>query len=58
MDNKNKEKSQFVTSLYVVEFTADRIENDKNLLPSLLKIVSMFKIKFWWNTREDEIKHT
>ena len=34
-----------------IECTADRIENDKNLLPSLLKNDSMFKIKCWWNPR-------
>ena len=41
-----------------MEFTADRIENDKNLLPSLLNLFTMFKIKCWWNQREDVLKQT
>ena len=41
-----------------MEFTADRIENNKNILPSLLNIFSMFKIKYWCNTTKDEIKYT
>ena len=41
-----------------MDFTADRIENDKNLLLSFLKLFSMFKIKCCWNLREDEIKFT
>ena len=39
-----------------MEFSADRIENDKNILPSLLKLFSMFKIKCWYSPGEDEIK--
>ena len=42
----------------IVDLTADSRENDKNLLPSFLKTITMFRIKCWWNTREDEIKHT
>ena len=38
-------------------FTADRIDSDKNLIPSLLKLFPMFKIGFWYNPREDEIKY-
>ena len=54
----HKGKSQLVTLFDIMEFTAYRIENDKKLLTSLLKLFSMFKIKCWWNPREDEIKHT
>ena len=43
--------------LYIVEFTADRKDNDKNLLPSLLNF-SIFKIKCWCNPREDDLKKT
>ena len=39
-------------------FTAERIENDKNKLPSLLKKLPMFRIKCWWNAREDYLKQT
>ena len=35
-----------------MEFTADKINNDKNLLPLLLKEFTMFKIKCWWNKKE------
>ena len=41
-----------------MEFTADRIYNDKNMLPSLLKLFPMFKIKCWWNPREYDLKQT
>ena len=40
-----------------MEFNADMIENDENILTLLLKLFSMFKIKFWYNPREDEIKN-
>ena len=53
-----KESLNWLPFLHIMEFTADRIENGKNILPSLLKIFSMSKIKCWWNPREDEIKHT
>ena len=33
----------------IIEFTADRIDHYKKLLPSLLKMFSMFKIKCWYN---------
>ena len=42
----------------IVDFTADKIENDGNILPSLLKLFSMFNIKYWWNTRGDYLKQT
>ena len=44
-----------LTFLDIMEFTADRIDNDKNILPSLLR---MFNIKCWWNPREDDLKQT
>ena len=50
------ESLNWLPFLDIVEFTADRIENDKNLLPSLLKYFTMFKIKCWWNQREDDLK--
>ena len=39
-------------------FTAYRIENDKNILLSLLKLFSMFKITCWYNPRGYVIKNT
>ena len=56
--NKNKGKYHLVNILYIMEFTGDRIDNDKNIVLSLLKLFSMFKIKFWWNPGEYEIKYT
>ena len=44
--------------LDTMEFTADRIDNVKNILPSLLNCFSMFKIKCWWNPREYDLKQT
>ena len=44
--------------LYIMELTENRIENDKNLLLSLLKGITMFKNKFWWNPRGDYLKQT
>ena len=45
--------------LGIMGVTADRIENDKNILPSLLKDFTMFKIKCWWNKKEKyDIKQT
>ena len=41
-----------------MEFTSDRIDNDKMFLPSLLKLFSMFKIKYWYNPGEDEKKYS
>ena len=42
-----------------MDFTADKIENDINLFPSLLKFFTMFKIKCWWNKKEkDDPKQT
>ena len=42
----------------IMEFTADRIDNDKNILPSLLDFFTMFRIKYWQNKKEDDIKQT
>ena len=45
--------------LDIMEFTTNRINNDKNILPSLLKDFTMFKIKCWWNKKEKyDIKQT
>ena len=41
-----------------MEFTTDRIENDKKKLPSLLKLFSMFGIKCQCSQGEVEIKNT
>ena len=50
------ESLNWLTLLDITEFTTDRIENDNNPLSSLFKIVTMFKIKCWWNLRKDEKK--
>ena len=36
----------------VMQFAEEKIDNDINLLPSLLKEFTMFKIKYWWNKKE------
>ena len=47
-----------MTFLYIVELTADRIENDKKLVPSLLKLSSAFKIKCWYSPGGADIDNT
>ena len=42
-----------VNFLDIMEFTADRIDNEKKILPSLLNMFSMFKINCWYNPWED-----
>ena len=46
------ESLNWLPFLDIMEFTADSTNNDKNLLPSLLKNITMFKIKCWWNKKE------
>ena len=53
-----KEIMNWLIYSFIIEFTSDRIDNDKMFLPPLLKMFSMFKIKFWWNPGEDEIRQT
>ena len=45
------ESLNWLTFLDIMDFTEDRIENDKNLLPSLLKTFTMFNIKCWCDKR-------
>ena len=53
------ESLDWLPFLYITEFTADSINNDKNLLPSFLKFFTMFKIKCLWNKQEkDDLKQT
>ena len=40
----------------IMEFNADRIQDYINILLSLLNMFSMFKIRCWYNPREEEIK--
>ena len=43
-----------VILLNVVEYTMDRIENEITLLPSLLKMFSLFYICCWYNKGHDD----
>ena len=52
------ESLNWLPFLDFMEFTADSIENDKNILRSLLNFFTMFKIKCWWNTWDDDPKQT
>ena len=38
----------------IMELTADRIYNERILLPSLLNIFSMFQIRCWYSQGEDD----
>ena len=45
--------------LDIMEFTADMMNSDKNILPSLWNFFTMLKIECWWNKKEkDDIKQT
>ena len=46
------ESLNWLPFLDIMEFTADRIENDIKLLPSLLSFFKIFKIKCRWNKKE------
>ena len=51
------ESLNWLPFLDVMEFTTDKINNDKNIFPSLFKFFTMFKIKGWWNKKEEMIKN-
>ena len=38
----------------IMEYTADKIEDEITLLPSLLKIFSMFQTRFWYDNGHDD----
>ena len=40
--------------LNIMKYTVDRIENEITLLPSLLKMFSMFQIICWYNKVHDD----
>ena len=40
----------------IMEFTADEIKSNKNPFPSLLKKITIFKIKCQWNKKENDDK--
>ena len=48
-----KEGLNWLSFFDIMEFTADGIDNEKRLLPSLLKIFENFKINCWYNHGED-----
>ena len=46
------ESFNWLPFLDIMAFTVDRIQNDKNILPSFLNFFKMFEIKCWWNKKE------
>ena len=38
----------------IIEYTANNIYNYITPLPSLMKIVSMFQMRFWYNKEHDD----
>ena len=53
------ESINWLPFLDIMEFTSYRTNNYKNLIPSLLKVFTMFNIKCWWNKKEKgDIKQT
>ena len=49
------ESINWLPFLDIMEFTVEITKNDKDLLPSLLKFFTMFKIKCWWNKKKHMI---
>ena len=45
------ESLNWLPFIYVMDLTADKIENDINLFSSLLNVFKMFEIKCWWNKK-------
>ena len=43
------EDTNWLYILNIIEYTADKIENEITLLPSLLEIFSVFQIPCWYN---------
>ena len=52
------ERLNWLPFLDFMEFTVDKMENDINIFPSLLKNCTMFKIKCWWNKKEKGEKNS
>ena len=38
----------------IMEYTAEKIENEITILPSLLKMFSMFQMSFWYDNEPDD----
>ena len=49
-----KDYINWLLFLNIMEYTSDRIYNYATLLPSLLKMFSMFQISFWYNKGHDD----
>ena len=65
--DRNKKTENWPTSIkesinwlpfYIIAFTADKIENDKKNVPSLLNLFSMFNIKCWYSPGGFKKKNT
>ena len=37
-----------------MEYTSDQLYNEITLLPLLLKIISMFQMRFWYDNEHDD----
>ena len=49
-----KEVIDWFPFLNIMEYTVDKIENNITLLPLLLKIFSMFQMRFWYDNEHDD----
>ena len=49
-----KEVINWFLFLNIMKYTADKIENEITLLPSLLKMFSMFHMRFWYDNKHDD----
>ena len=49
-----KEVINWFPFINIMDYTADNIENEITLLPLLLKMFSMFQIRFWYDKEHDD----
>ena len=49
-----KEVINWFPFMNIMDYTTDKIDNEITLLPSLLKMFSMFKMSFWYDNKPDD----
>ena len=49
-----KEVINWFSFMNIMEYNADNIENEITLLPSLVKMFSMFQMRFWYDNKHDD----
>ena len=49
-----KEFINWFTFMNIMEYTTDRIDNEITLLPPLMKMFSIFQMRFWYDKDPDD----